>query len=157
MKPRNTLIQRLAALALAALTVGSSVVYADEAAQPATPETAQAETATPETAQPSFAVLTMPQSAREVSVQDVDAAYDVWFDGTIGLKQVLKNMGRSSVSTYFTWASDTHVTATDGNITLPTTAADAGVAEAHGYKLNGWYDVYNQTYYGADKLAPRYL
>lgn len=30
MKPRNTLMQRLAALALAALTVSGSAVYADE-------------------------------------------------------------------------------------------------------------------------------
>ena len=39
---------------------------------------------------------------------DTAAAYDVWFDGTIGLKQALKNVGCSRVSTYFTWASDTH-------------------------------------------------
>lgn len=89
MKPRNTLMQRIAALALAALTVSGSAVYADEAAQPG------------------FAMLTMPQSAPEVSMRDADdtaAAYDVWFDGTIGLKQVLEKMGRSQVSTYFTWA-----------------------------------------------------
>ena len=43
---------------------------------------------------------------------DTAAAYDVWFDGTIGLKQVLENMGRSRVSTYFTWASDTHMAVT---------------------------------------------
>ncbi|WP_417346243.1 LPXTG cell wall anchor domain-containing protein [Gemmiger sp.] len=49
MKPRNTLMQRIAALALAALTVSGGAVYADEAAQPG------------------FAVLTMPQSAPEVS------------------------------------------------------------------------------------------
>lgn len=49
MKPRNTLMQRIAALALAALTVSGSAVYADEAAQPG------------------FAMLTMPQSAPEVS------------------------------------------------------------------------------------------
>lgn len=138
MKPRNTLMQRIAALALAALTVSGSAVYADEAAQPG------------------VAMLTMPQSAPEVSMRDADdtaAAYDVWFDGTIGLKQVLEKMGRSQVSTYFTWASDTHMTVTDAKITLPTTAAGEGVAEANGYKLNGWYDVYNQTYYGADKLG----
>lgn len=78
MKPRNTLMQRIAALALAALTVSGGAVYADEAAQPG------------------FAMLTMPQSAPEVSMRDADdtaAAYDVWFDGTIGLKQVLENMG----------------------------------------------------------------
>lgn len=46
MKPRNTLMQRIAALALAALTVSGSAVYADEAAQPG------------------FAMLTMPQSAQ---------------------------------------------------------------------------------------------
>lgn len=34
MKPRNTLMQRIAALALAALTVSGGTVYADEAAQP---------------------------------------------------------------------------------------------------------------------------
>lgn len=48
-------------------------------------------------------------------MQDADdtaAAYDVWFDETIGLKQVLENMGRSQVSTYFTWASDTHMAVT---------------------------------------------
>ena len=93
MKPRNTLMQRIAALALAALTVSGSAVYADE------------------TAQPGFAMLTMPQSAPEVSMRDADdtaAASDVWFDGTIGLKQALKNVGCSRVSTYFTWASDTH-------------------------------------------------
>ena len=131
-------MQRIAALALAALTVSGGAVYADEAAQPG------------------VAMLTMPQSAPEVSMRDADdtaAAYDVWFDGTIGLKQVLKNVGRSQVSTYFTWASDTHMAVTDAKITLPTTAAEEGVAEAHGYKLNGWYDVYNQIYYGADKLG----
>ena len=97
MKPRNTLMQRIAARALAALTVSGSAVYADEAAQPG------------------FAMLMMPQSAPEVSMRDADdtaAAYDVWFDGTIVLKQVLENMGRSRVSTYFTWASDTHMAVT---------------------------------------------
>lgn len=49
MKPRNTLMQRIAALALAALAVSGGAVYADEAAQPG------------------FAMLTMPQSAPEVS------------------------------------------------------------------------------------------
>ena len=47
-----------------------------------------------------------------VIADDTAAAYDVWFDGTIGLKQVLENMGRSQVSTYFTWASDTHMAVT---------------------------------------------
>ena len=97
MKTRNTLMQRIAALALAALAVSGGAVYADEAAQPG------------------FAMRTMPQSAPEVSLRDADdtaAAYDVWFDGTIGLTQVLENMGRSQVSTYFTWASDTHMAVT---------------------------------------------
>ena len=43
---------------------------------------------------------------------DTAAAYDVWLDGTIGLKQVLENMGRSQVSACFTWASDTHMAVT---------------------------------------------
>ncbi len=43
---------------------------------------------------------------------DTAAAYDVWFDEMIGLKQALKNVGRAQVSTYFTWASDTHMTVT---------------------------------------------
>lgn len=43
---------------------------------------------------------------------DTAAAYDVWFDGTIGLKQALENMGRPQVGTYFTWASDTHMAVT---------------------------------------------
>ena len=43
---------------------------------------------------------------------DTAAAYDVWFDGTIGLKQALKNVGRAQVSTYFTWANDTHMAVT---------------------------------------------
>ena len=33
MKPRNTLMQRIAALALAALTVSGGAVYADDAAE----------------------------------------------------------------------------------------------------------------------------
>ena len=48
----------------------------------------------------------------DAGADDTAAAYDVWFDGTIGLKQVLENMGRSQVSTYFTWASDTHMAVT---------------------------------------------
>ncbi len=73
--------------------------------------------------------------------------YYVWFDGTDGLKQL-----KPSMDAYYAGATDTCVTVTDGEVTLPT---EAGTTTRYGYKLNGWYDVYNNKYYGSQYLGSK--
>ena len=84
-----------------------------------------------------------------------DNVYHVWFDGTIGVQELLKNSKdkktyHPGMSAYYEGATDTHVAVTNGKVTLPETA---GKTTKYGYTLNGWYDVYNGTYYGKDKLG----
>ena len=84
--------------------------------------------------------------------QEASAVYHVWFDGTIGVQQLLDNSGDSStyhpgMSSYYAGAADTHVEVTDGKLVLP---SEAGATQNYEYELNGWYDIYNQTYYGKE-------
>ncbi len=72
--------------------------------------------------------------------------YYVWFDGSIGVKQL-----RSNMEPWYAGATDVCVTVTDGKVTLPTSASTA--ANMYDYTLNGWYDVYNNKYYGKQYLG----
>ncbi len=86
---------------------------------------------------------------------DTTDTYYVWFDGTIGVQQLLKNSSDDStyhpgMESYYAGATDTCVTVTNGKVTLPETA---GETTKYGYTLNGWYDVYNNVYYGKDQLG----
>ena len=71
--------------------------------------------------------------------------YYVWFDGSIGLKQLNKNLGP-----WYADAGDTCVQVTDGKVTLP---KSADLSAKYGYTLNGWYDIYNKKYYGKQYLG----
>ena len=71
--------------------------------------------------------------------------YYVWFDGSIGLKQLNKNLGP-----WYADADDTCVQVTDGKVTLP---KSADLSAKYGYTLNGWYDIYNKKYYGKQYLG----
>ncbi len=71
--------------------------------------------------------------------------YYVWFDGSIGLKQLNKNLGP-----WYADADDTCVKVTDGKVTLP---KSADLSAKYGYTLNGWYDIYNKRYYGKQYLG----
>ncbi len=88
-------------------------------------------------------------------IPDDDTTYNVWFDGTIGVQELLKNSRDTKtyhpgMSAYYEGATDTYIQVTDGTVTLPETA---GETTKYGYTLNGWYDVYNGIYYGKDMLG----
>ncbi len=90
-----------------------------------------------------------------VPIKAEDEPIYVWFDGTIGVQQLLNNRDDSStyhptMSPYYEGATDTCLTVTNGKVTLPT---EAGTTTKYGYTLNGWYDVYNQKYYGKEYLG----
>lgn len=78
--------------------------------------------------------------------------YDVWFDGTDGMEQVIRYKGRAGLPAYYDGATDTHkkVSAADGKVVLPT---NAGKTTKYDYVLNGWYDITNGKYYGREKLG----
>ena len=66
--------------------------------------------------------------------------YYVWFDGTEGL---------GTMQNYYQGATNTRVLATQGRVTLPTSAG----TPANGCVLNGWYDIKTGTYYGKERLG----
>ena len=93
-----------------------------------------------------------------ISVMPIKAegeTYYVWFDGTIGVKQLLEDATdittyHPGMESYYAGATDVCVKVTDGKVTLPETAGDTYKYE---YTLNGWYDVYNNRYYGKEYLG----
>ena len=90
-----------------------------------------------------------------VPIKAEGETYYVWFDGTIGVQQLLDNATDSStyhpdMKSYYAGATDTCVTVTNGKVTLPTSV---GTTEKYDYTLNGWYDIYNNKYYGKEYLG----
>ncbi len=63
----------------------------------------------------------------------------VWFDGTLG---------QGTQVNYYPGSTNTCVTASNGLVTLPTSAGNPS-----GYVLNGWYDIVNRVYYDSSQLG----
>ncbi len=92
--------------------------------------------------------------SQEFGVESDDQSdhYDVWFDGTVGMEQLIAGGSKAGLPCYYAGATDTYeeVAKTDGKVTLP---KSAGQPSSYDYVLNGWYDVTNDKYYSKDKLG----
>lgn len=98
---------------------------------------------------------------KSISVTATRNPYDVWFDGTDGMEQLVhKNYNGSTtyhpaLPTYYQGATDTHESVPvkangTATVTLPT---EAGSPTQYSYTLNGWYDVVNKHYYKPGEAA----